>query len=171
MYGSQKRAIGRRALVMLTVILLAQLLLTTVSSASGACPCVYTVQRGDTLSSIARRFGVTVSEIVQANCICNPNLIFVGQRLVIPCPSKCPTVCLPVCQEPKPEVCPPPKPAVCPTVACPSVCPPNCIYIVQRGDTLTKIAARFGTTVAVLMRLNGICNPNLIFAGQRLRVC
>ncbi|MBL8145931.1 MAG: LysM peptidoglycan-binding domain-containing protein [Anaerolineae bacterium] len=44
----------------------------------------YVVQPGDTLSSIARRFGTTTSAIAQANGIVNPNLIFVGQVLIIP---------------------------------------------------------------------------------------
>ncbi|NLF28953.1 MAG: LysM peptidoglycan-binding domain-containing protein, partial [Clostridiales bacterium] len=41
-------------------------------------------------------------------------------------------------------------------------------YTVVRGDTLSGIAARFGTTVAELVRLNNIANPNLIFPGQVL---
>jgi len=44
----------------------------------------YIVGRGDTLAAIARRFGTTVSAISAANGIVNPNLIFPGQRLVIP---------------------------------------------------------------------------------------
>ena len=47
--------------------------------------CVYIVQRGDTLSAIAWRFGTSVWAITQANGIWNPNLIYVGQRLVIAC--------------------------------------------------------------------------------------
>jgi Lyzozyme M1 (1,4-beta-N-acetylmuramidase) len=43
-------------------------------------------------------------------------------------------------------------------------------YVVARGDTLSAIAARFGTTVAALARANGISNPNLIRVGQVLRV-
>lgn len=43
-------------------------------------------------------------------------------------------------------------------------------YVVARGDTLSGIAARFGTTVAALARANGIKNPNLIRVGQVLRV-
>ena len=43
-------------------------------------------------------------------------------------------------------------------------------YIIKRGDTLTKIAQMFGTTVNELVRLNGIADPNLIFAGNQLRV-
>jgi murein DD-endopeptidase MepM/ murein hydrolase activator NlpD len=47
----------------------------------------YVVQRGDTLFSIARRFGTTVPELVQLNGIQNPNLIRVGQRLIVPVPT------------------------------------------------------------------------------------
>jgi murein DD-endopeptidase MepM/ murein hydrolase activator NlpD len=43
-------------------------------------------------------------------------------------------------------------------------------YVVQRGDTLAKIAARFGTTWYQLCVLNGLWNPNLIYAGQVLRI-
>jgi len=43
-------------------------------------------------------------------------------------------------------------------------------YTVQRGDTLSGIAAKFGTTWQVLQSLNGLPNPNLIFAGQVLKV-
>ncbi len=44
----------------------------------------YTVQSGDTLSAIAKRYGTTVDAICQANDIENPNQIQVGQELVIP---------------------------------------------------------------------------------------
>ena len=43
-------------------------------------------------------------------------------------------------------------------------------YKVVKGDTLTKIAIRYDTTVAELQRLNGIKNPNLIRVGQVIRV-
>lgn len=44
------------------------------------------------------------------------------------------------------------------------------IYVVQRGDTLGVIAARFGVTVQAIINANGIANPNLIFVGQRLTI-
>lgn len=46
----------------------------------------YTVKRGDTLSSIARRYGTTVEALLTANPRENPNLIFAGETLIIPLP-------------------------------------------------------------------------------------
>lgn len=43
-------------------------------------------------------------------------------------------------------------------------------YIVQSGDTLSGIAAQYGTTAAALASLNGISNPNVIYVGQTLKV-
>ena len=45
---------------------------------------VYVVRHGDTLSGIARRFGVSAYALARVNKLQNPNLIYVGQRLVIP---------------------------------------------------------------------------------------
>lgn len=44
----------------------------------------YTVKKGDTLSKIGVKYGVTVPELAKANGIINPNLIKVGQVLIIP---------------------------------------------------------------------------------------
>ena len=43
-------------------------------------------------------------------------------------------------------------------------------YIVQPGDTLSELAQRYGTSVEAIAQANGIANPNLIFAGQRLSI-
>lgn len=43
-------------------------------------------------------------------------------------------------------------------------------YTVVKGDNLTKIAKRYGTTTARIQALSNIKNPNLIYPGQRLRV-
>ena len=45
---------------------------------------IYTVRSGDTLAAIAAQFNTTVQAIVDANHITNPNMIFVGQQLVMP---------------------------------------------------------------------------------------
>jgi len=43
-------------------------------------------------------------------------------------------------------------------------------YTVQRGDTLTKVAAKYGSTVQAIAQRNGLRNVNLIYVGQRLCV-
>ncbi len=106
----------------------------------------YTVRAGDTLSAIAARYGVSQAALAQANGITNPNRIYVGQRLIIPGASGSTS-----------------------SGSTPSATFEG-YYIVQPGDTLSKIAARYGTTVQALMSLNGLSNPDRIWVGQRLRI-
>ena len=102
----------------------------------------YTVQRGNTLSQIASAYGVTVEHIVELNDITNPNLIYPGEKLRIT--ESINTSLNPVLQ--------------------------NNYYTVQRGDTLSGIARRYGVTTRYLVNLNGIRNPNLIYPGQLIKV-
>ena len=102
----------------------------------------YTVQRGDTLWGIARRYGTTIQEIAQVNGIQNVNLIFPGQVLRIHTNSNVP--------------------------GSESNGVGKTYYTIKRGDTLWGISRRYGTTVQNLVSWNNIKNPNLIFPGQRL---
>lgn len=54
------------------------------STSSGTSETVYTVQRGDTLSGIAAKYGTTYQKLAQYNGIANPNIISVGQKIKIP---------------------------------------------------------------------------------------
>ncbi|MGB9679840.1 MAG: LysM peptidoglycan-binding domain-containing protein [Thermoanaerobacteraceae bacterium] len=54
------------------------------------CPSYYTVMAGDTIWSIAQKFGISIDEIIRANYLVNPNMIYPGQTLVIPCQSSLP---------------------------------------------------------------------------------
>jgi LysM repeat protein len=133
-------------------ILVVVLLFVTVAVVAAA---TYVVQPGDTLWRISRQFGTTVDAIVRANNIPNPNLIYVGQVLEIPVgPTTVPPTAGPT---------PTPGPTTAPTQP-----PPTQTYVVQPGDNLTRIAARFGTTVQALVQANNIVNPNLIYVGQVL---
>lgn len=70
-------------------------------------------------------------------------------------------------------VTPAPVPAIPPATPPPAVPVPSIAtsaYTVREGDTMSSIASRFGTTVAVLAALNGISDPSLIRIGQVLRV-
>ena len=99
----------------------------------------YTVQRGDSLSSIARYFGTSVSALLRANPqITNPGQISPGHQIYIPGSQ----VVLPSGQT---------------------------AYFLKHGDYLSEIAARFGTTLQALLQANPqIPQPSRVFAGQRI---
>lgn len=126
---------------------------------------VYTVQAGDTVSKLAQRFGSTIEAIARVNGLSDPGLIYVGQTLVIPI--KGGAFPQPPTFTPAP-VYPTAAPPAFPTAAP----PPTGLgtYVVQHGDSLSTIAARYNTTVATLAQLNNLVNANLIYAGQVLRV-
>lgn len=124
---------------------------------------VYIVQRGDTLARIAVRFGTTVSILAAENNIVNVDLIFVGQRLLVPGQAS-PTG--------TPAASVTPLPTAAATLAATSTIAPTATiqagrtYVVQVGDTLAKIAVRFNVTLAQLLALNPLENPNIILPGQ-----
>ena len=103
----------------------------------------YIVMRGDTLRLLANRFGTTIDTLVSLNSsIVNVNLIYEGQRLVVPSGQGVP---------------PPPTGGQ--------------VYYAQSGDTLRKIAAKFNTTVDAIIRANPqISNPNVIYVGQAITI-
>ncbi len=114
----------------------------------------YTVQAGDTLWAIARKYNCSVTEIVAANSdrIKNPNRIHAGWQLKIP-------------QSGAPITGSTPD----------AVLPENRksgIYIVRQGDTLWKIARKYGCSVAEIVSLNRelIRDPALIYSGWELKV-
>ncbi|WP_051412131.1 lytic transglycosylase [Halonatronum saccharophilum] len=98
----------------------------------------YTVRRGDTFLSIARRFGTTVAEIRRLNPDVRPEDLVPGQ-----------VICVPE-RRPRPRPCP----------------RGSREYTVRRGDTFLSIARRFGTTVAEIRRLNPDVRPEDLVPGQ-----
>ena len=129
------------------------LLLITITVASAL---TYRVTWGDTLSQIAGRFGVSLTDILNANPqITNPNLIYVGQDLEIPTSDT-------------PTATPTPPPGNTPTPTPPPT--GSQTYIVQAGDTLSAIARRFNTTISAIAQASGISNINYIYIGQRLTI-
>lgn len=114
----------------------------------------YTVQTGDTLWKIARKYNCSITEIMAANSdrIKNPNRIHAGWQLKIP-------------QSGAPITGSTPD----------AVLPENRksgIYIVRQGDTLWKIARKYGCSVAEIVSLNRelIRDPALIYSGWELKV-
>ena len=104
-----------------------------------------TVEKGDSLSKIAKRYGTTVDALVRINELCDANQIFVGQVVLL----EDPEADADAAAEDRVE---------------------TAIVTVQPGDSLSKIAKRHDTTVEELMALNDIDDPNLLFVGQELLV-
>ena len=147
----------------------------------------YVVQAGDTLSGIAARFGTTVANLVSINNISNPNLIYVGQVLIISGSISNYTSYTVQAGDTLSGIAARFGTTVAELVSLNNISDPNLIYVgqvlkipssgnssrtytVQAGDTLSYIAAKFGTTVANLVTLNNISDPNLIYVGQVLYV-
>jgi len=106
----------------------------------------YTVRSGDTVSHIASRTGSTVTAITRANALADASRIRIGQVLTIPTASS----------------------AAAPAPAAPA--PAAASYTVVSGDTVGRIAARHGTTVAAVVAANGLDARAFIRIGQTLAI-
>ncbi len=120
----------------------------------------YVVQRGDTLSKIGRKYGVSTAALVRANGLRSANKIGIGQRLSIPGGS--------VAAASAPSRRPSTQ-AVIPAVS-PKAAPAVSTHEVQKGETLYSIARRHGISVRELQANNGISDPRMIWGGQILRI-
>jgi LysM repeat protein len=100
---------------------------------------IYIIKKGDTLRTLANRFDTTIERLLGLNPEIKDASLIYEGQRLI----------VPVSVKPDPK--------------------PGQSYVIQRGDTLRKIAARFDTTVDILLKLNPqIKNPNLIYTGGRL---
>lgn len=115
----------------------------------------YTVAAGDVLSVIARRYGVSMQEIMRLNNLSDPDVIRVGQRLQLPGVID---VEQPRATTPRREAQPAREAAS------------GHRYVVQAGDSLSVIAQRHGVTQQALLRANNISNPDRIQVGQELAI-
>ncbi len=116
--------------------------------ATAAAPGVIRIQRGDTLSELARKHGTTVQALRELNGLGGNNLIVAGKTLRV---SKIPLV-----RATKPAVARPRWVEV--------------VHTVVRGDTLTGIATRYRQTPAGIARRNGLPRSKVVRLGQRLVV-
>jgi len=103
---------------------------------------IHTVRPGETLSEIAAAYGVSTEELLAINGITNANQIYEGQELLLP------------------------ENAIVigePTLDIPT-------HTVQSGETLSQIAEIYGVSLARLMYLNGVRDPDAVYEGQELRL-
>ncbi len=185
---------GRRAFLCLLVIFFLFSAHSLEAAPGAEETIIHVVERGETLSVIAARYGTTVDVIVQANGIANPNLIYVGQRLTIPTQgSVAPeesyvvqpgdtlsgiavrfgTTVSAIAQAndiSTPSLIYPGQRLIIPSaVQQPSELPTQAqVHVVRPGEYLSQIARLYGTTVWALAVANDMANPSLIYPGQRL---
>ncbi|WML27348.1 LysM peptidoglycan-binding domain-containing protein [Neobacillus sp. OS1-33] len=95
---------------------------------------VHTVKNGESLWSIAQKYGTTINSIASANNINPTGALWVGQELIIPAKSQ------------------------------------GRNYTVQSGDSLWKIAQKFGVSVAALAKLNNMSTNSYLYVGQKLTI-
>jgi LysM repeat protein len=117
----------------------------------------YIMQAGDTFEAVARRYRVTAQQLAALNGIVNPSRVVIGQVLAVPGPGN---------NRPGGTV----APTVLPTQPGGGAQPGAGTHVVQRGENLFRISLRYNVSIAALMQANGILNPNLIYAGQVLRI-
>lgn len=154
----------------------------------------HVVRWGETVYLIASRYGVSVQEIVAANNLTNPDLIRAGDVLIIPggtAPStQQPGVHIVRRGETLNTIARMYGTTVNAIAIANGIVNPNYIYVgqrltipggtgeptggqtyvVQRGDTLSSIALRFGTTAWAIAYANNLPNVNIIYVGQTLHI-
>lgn len=118
-----------------------------------APPTRYTVRLGDTLGSIAERYGTTIEKIQQFNSLQSTEVIQVGQTLLIPVAGS----------TPNPTNTPRPTETF---VAGPT--PGTVLHVVQSGDTLLGISLKYGVPMNIIQRANEIKDAETIQVGQQL---
>lgn len=101
----------------------------------------YKVKKGDTLYDIANKYNTTISKLAYINGIRNVNYIYINEIIKIPI-----------------------------NISIGEYDCGHCIYTVKKGDTLTKIANKFGKKISEIAELNNIKNINYIYVGKKLRI-
>lgn len=137
-----------------------------VAAAPRAASGSYTIKAGDTISSIARRYGLSVSSVLSANKLVWSSVIYPGHKLVIPGTSA-PVATAPAKAAPAPAKPARAKPAPQPHAAAPAA---GGTYVVRAGDTISAIAQRHGVSVQSVLSANKLGWSSIIYPGEKIAI-
>jgi len=128
---------------------------TAVVSAPPTAPAAgqtdYKIAQGDTFSTLAKKFHVSIKAIEDANPGLEPTKLKIGQTVHIPAPTVASVSSGPT------------------TGAAADSNPGAQMYVVKSGDSLSKIAGEFGTTIKALRSANNLTTDKIV-VGQKLKV-
>ncbi len=152
----------------------------------------YTVQKGDTLYSISRMFDTDVSVLTRLNGIPDPDIIEAGRKIRIPIINVPGSIKIYIVRDGDTlysigkrygygidelaaynDIIDPDKIQIGQVIRFPTDENGSCregIYTVKSGDTLWKIAQKFGVSLVWLINTNKLTDPDRIYPGQKLRV-
>ncbi len=146
---------------------------------AAAEPLYHTVTWGDSLATIAQRYGMTLDQVARLNDITNPDLIYVGQQLIVSgapqastsgdAPALAPAAVVenvaPLPLVPNYSV------ALAPVLETTnSITVGSTAHIVRYGESLSMIARQYGVSVLAITQANNIYDANTIFVGQELTI-
>ena len=131
---------GRRSPTSVLVVVTALVAASLAIVPSAGAEVIVVVEAGDSLSEIAAEHGTSVSALMAANDIIDPDRLYMGQELVVPGAGVMPTTLPPL------------------------------VVVVQSGDSLSGIAAEYGVTLSALIEANAIDDPDRVHPGQELVV-
>lgn len=114
-----------------------------------ASPATYTVQAGDTVFSIAQRFGLRTVDVLTWNGLGWRSVIYPGQSLALAAPASAPAA---------------------PASTAPAPVPSASTHTVVAGDTIFAIAQKNGTSVDAIYAANGLSGSSIIYPGQTIVV-
>lgn len=131
----------------------------------------YTIVKGDTISGIAARFGVSTQSVLTANGLSWSSIIYPGQTIAIPGSALAAENVSSVTPAPPAQTPSAPTPAepTTPVVSTPAP-PTNSSYLIKRGDTISSIAKRFNVSIQSLLDANGLNWSSIIYAGRTLTI-
>lgn len=145
-YGTTVDAIAEaNGLADIRVISVGQrLLIPTAQPGAASPPNAHTIAPGDTLSALVARYQTTAEALASANNLCNPSLLYIGQRLIVPQSAGSPSQL--------------------------AGAAPNAVHVVRPGQNIFRLAIQYGTTVNALISANELHWPAPLFFGQTLRI-